>query len=262
MRAFLRLCFVAALLPAGGATADATGTIGVVIMHGKPGTPGQLAKLAAALTTAGYPVETPEMCWSKKRIGDENFTDCLADVDAAIVKLKTNGATKIVVAGTSQGAVAALAYGATHPGIAGVVAMAPAGDPPNLSQAPALAASIESATALTKAGKGDAVTVFNDVITGAQPVTVKATPNAFLSFHGPDSPIATMKRLIAKVLPQLKVPVLWVSGSRDPSQVIAPQAFATVPKHTLSRAVTIDADHAGTPDVAGDAVTAWLASLN
>ena len=72
-------------------------------MHGKTGTPGQLAKLAAALTTAGYPVETPEMCWSKKRIVDENFTDFLADVDAAIVKLKTNGATKIVVAGHSAG---------------------------------------------------------------------------------------------------------------------------------------------------------------
>jgi hypothetical protein len=53
-----------------------------------------------------------------------------------------------------------------------------------------------------------------------------------------------------------------LSGSRDPSQVIAPQAFATVPKNPLSRAVTIDADHGGTPDIAGDAVTAWLATLN
>lgn len=116
-------------------SASATG-IGVVPLHGKTGTPGQLGKLAAALETAGYAVETPEMCWSKARIFDKTLPDCLKDVDAAVAELKAKGATKIVVGGTSQGAVAAIDYGAATTGLAGVIAMAPAADPPDRASFP------------------------------------------------------------------------------------------------------------------------------
>ena len=261
MSLLLKLCFVAALALTCGATANAADTTGVVLLHGKTGMPGQMAKLASTLTAAGYAVETPEMCWSKHRIFDQTFTDCLRDVDAAIVALKTNGASRIVVAGVSQGAMGAFAYGLAHPAIAGIVAMAPAGDPPDLSSAPDLAASIKSALALAKTGKGDAVADFNDVITGNKPFAIKATPKAFLSFHGPQSPIATMKQLFAKVLPSVKVPVLWVAGTRDPTQGAAAQGFARIPENKLSELVTVDADHGGTPDASGGAVVAWLARL-
>jgi pimeloyl-ACP methyl ester carboxylesterase len=257
----LRLCFVAALSVVCGATVNAADTTGVVLLHGKTGMPGQMAKLASALTAAGYAVETPEMCWSKKRIFDETFTDCLRDVDMAIVTLKTNGASRIVVAGVSQGAMAAFAYGVAHPDIAGIVAMAPAGDPPDLSKAPDLAASVKSALALAKAGKGDAVADFNDVITGNKPIAIKATPRAFLSFHDPQSPTATMKQLLGKVLPHVTVPVLWVAGTRDPTQGGAPQGFARIQKNKLSQLVNVDADHGGTPDASGGAVVAWLSQL-
>src|ERR1700747_3462906 len=39
-------------------------TVGVVMMHGKHGTPTQLQQLAAAVANAGFLVERPEMCWS------------------------------------------------------------------------------------------------------------------------------------------------------------------------------------------------------
>jgi dienelactone hydrolase len=190
-----RLCFVATVLVIGG-EAGAADITGIVLLHGKTGMPSQMAKLASALTAAGYAVAMPEMCWSKHRIFDEPFTDCLRDVDAAIVTLKTNGASKIVVAGVSQGAIGAFAYSVAHPDIAGIVAMAPAGDPPDLSKAPDLEASVKSALALAKAGEGDVVADFSDVITGNKPIAIKATPDAFLSFHGPQSPIATMKQLL------------------------------------------------------------------
>ena len=261
MRLLVRLCLVGAALAASAATAAAADTTGVVLLHGKTGMPGQMAKLASTLTAAGYAIETPEMCWSKKRIFDEGFTDCLRDVDTAIVTLKTNGASRIVVAGVSQGAMGAFAYGLAHPEIAGIVVMAPAGDPPDLSKAPDLAASVKSALALAKAGKADTVTDFNDVITGNKPIAIKATPKAFLSFHDPKSPIATMKRLLAEVLPRLTVPVLWVAGTRDPTQGVAPQGFAQIPANKLSQLVNVDADHGGTPDASGGAVVAWLARL-
>ena len=253
---------VAALLVVCGAGANAAATTGVVLVHGKTGTPGQMARLASTLTEAGYTVETPEMCWSKHRIFDEAFPDCLGDIDAAIAKLKTNGATGIVVAGVSQGAIGVFAYGMAHADVSGIVAMAPAGDPPDLSKSPDLAASEKLAVALVKTGKGDAVTDFNDITTGNMPIAIRSTPKAFLSFHDPESPIATMRQLFAKVLPHLKVPVLWVAGTRDPTQGIAVQGFAKIPANELSGIVTVDADHGGTPDESGAVVTAWLRKLH
>ena len=59
---------VAAFLTARGAVADTTG---IVLMHGLQGSPNQVIdSLATALQGAGYLVETPEMCWSRRRIFD------------------------------------------------------------------------------------------------------------------------------------------------------------------------------------------------
>jgi dienelactone hydrolase len=261
MRSLIVVATLCALVFAGATSAIAAGGLGIVLLHGKTGTPNQFDKLAKALTDDGYIVATPEMCWSKARIFDEPFSKCLKDVDAAVAKLRGAGAEVVVVAGMSQGGMAALDYGVDHAGIAAIVAMAPAGDPPDLDKAPALAASIKSAIASVAAGKGDVSTDFNDVITGNVSLPVKATPLAFLSFHGPDSQIATMKRLSATVLPHLKVPVLWIAGTRDPSQNGTRTSFARIPKSPLSRYVDVDTDHVGTPDASPEVLATWLATL-
>src|SRR5437764_11315994 len=49
-------------------------TIGIVLMHGKTGSPSTVIdRLATALQSAGYLVDTPEMCWSQRRIYDRPF---------------------------------------------------------------------------------------------------------------------------------------------------------------------------------------------
>src|SRR5579862_4100985 len=98
---------------------------GIVLMHGKQGGPNQeeLGGLHAALENAGYLVDMPEMCWSGSRIYDESYLDCFADIDAAIARLKAQGATQIVVAGHSLGGNAALGYGARHGGLKGIIAI-------------------------------------------------------------------------------------------------------------------------------------------
>ena len=79
-------------------TASAHGeTVGVVMMHGKHGTPGQLQQLAGTVADAGFAVERPEMCWSAARIYDRTYLECFADIDAATARLKERGATAIVV---------------------------------------------------------------------------------------------------------------------------------------------------------------------
>jgi hypothetical protein len=44
--------------------------------------------MVGGLRKAGYHVETSEMCWSNRRIDDHTFTDCFADVDAAIARAR------------------------------------------------------------------------------------------------------------------------------------------------------------------------------
>jgi pimeloyl-ACP methyl ester carboxylesterase len=78
---------------------------------------------------AGYLVDTPEMCWSRRRIYDRPFLDCLTEIDSAIGRLKGHGTGRIVVAGMRQGGDAALAYGARRANLAGIIALAPAAAP-------------------------------------------------------------------------------------------------------------------------------------
>jgi hypothetical protein len=73
-------------------------TIGIVLMHGKTGSPNTVIdRLAIALQGAGYLVEVPEMCWSRRRIYDRPFLDCLTEIDSAIARVKSRGAGRIVV---------------------------------------------------------------------------------------------------------------------------------------------------------------------
>jgi esterase/lipase len=247
------------LLAASIGVADAS-SIGVLLLHGKTGTPEQLAKLSAALTAAGYAVATPEMCWSKTRIFDKALPDCLKELDASIGLLKSQGATEIVIGGTSQGAVAAIDYGAVTAAVAGIIAMAPAADPADPSKFPDFAAAIQSALAAVKTGKADDRTAFADLANG-QIISVSATAAAFLSFHDPASPVATIREVKAKLLPKLGPPLLWIAGTGDPTQSAARSVFGAARKNALSSFVEVDADHVSTPDASADAIIAWLKTL-
>src|SRR5512135_2987641 len=98
----LGLMALCALFLLSALPAFAGGPIGIVLLHSKTGMPGQMTNLASSLSAAGYLIETPEMCWSKKRIFDKSLSDCLLEVDAAVARLKAKGAGRVVIAGTSQ----------------------------------------------------------------------------------------------------------------------------------------------------------------
>jgi esterase/lipase len=257
----LRLLALGLIFLGGTLPAFAGGTIGIVLLHGKTGMPGAMTNLASVLTAAEYSVEAPEMCWSKKRIFDKTFADCLGEVDAAVARLRAKGASRIVVAGASQGAMGAFGYGATRSGLAGVIGMALAADPVDLAKYPGLSEGIDKAKSLIAAGRGDAPTHLTDIITGGKEMTIKTTANAYMSFHAPDAPIATIQNLQADVLPKETAPILWIAGTNDPTQAIAPKAYAALPANPLNRYATVDADHGGTPDAAADVIIAWLKTL-
>jgi esterase/lipase len=227
-------------------------TIGVVMMHGKHGTPAQLEELAGTVSNAGFVVERPEMCWSATRIYDRAYLECFADIDAAAARLKEHRVTAIVVLGMSLGANAALGFGARRQDLKAIIALAPAHAPEFLSRRADIAQSIASAQAAVAAGRADEKATFTDIDLG-RIFPVSTTPAIYLSFFGPDSP-AVMPENAA----HLTAPLLMVSGSNDPTQNNAANIFAHVPFDPRNKHVTVEADHRGTPIASTAAVLSWL----
>lgn len=252
-----RILAISLMLVLAGLVAPAYAqTIGIVLMHGKTGSPNTIIdQLATALRNAGYLVDTPEMCWSRRRIYDRPFLDCLTEIDSAIGRLTGRGAGRIVVAGMSQGGDAALAYGARRANLAGIIALAPAAAPERQVGFPDIAQSVALARALVVAGRGNETTSFVDRnARGAFSVSTTAT--IYLSYLDPQGP-ANMLDSVRK----LHAPLLWVAGSVDPSQTGANAEFNQAPANPLNHFVMITSDHLGTPNAARDAVLAWLPKL-
>ena len=125
MRSLLRLSVavlaLSGLLAGAPALAQSGGLsgMGVVLLHGKGGVPGAMLEgFGEALKKAGAAIEEPEMPWSHKRIYDATYEQAMAEIDLAVQKLKWRGATRIVIAGHSLGANAAIGYAARRDGLA------------------------------------------------------------------------------------------------------------------------------------------------
>jgi pimeloyl-ACP methyl ester carboxylesterase len=232
-------------------------SLGIVLIHGKQGRSEQFVPIAEAFNQAGWLTERPEMCWSRARIYDRSYLDCLGDIDAAVARLRRRGATDIVVIGMSLGGNAVLAYGARRDGIKGIIALAPAHAPEFISRRPEIADSLDKARGLIAAGRGDAAESFADVNTGEGTsfynFTVNTTAKIYESFFAPDSP-AVMPANAAK----LKAPLLIVSGTSDPTQRGARAIFERVPAHAMNRFVEVNATHTGTPAAGRATMFSWL----
>jgi pimeloyl-ACP methyl ester carboxylesterase len=253
---------LAALVLAASIPAAAATRVGIVMLHGLGGVPLGSANargfvvggtLIPALRRAGYLVATPELCYASRRMYDRAFTDCFADVDAAVAALRAQGATTIVVGGESLGALMAFAYASIHPDVVAVVACAPAGDAVS-KRAAGIRNAVTSAQAAVDAGRGDVVQAFPETNTGRygrEDFTVRTTPRIYLSFHDPDGP-ANLEMELSRV----NAPVLWLAGSRDRTQPGAPPDALNVDPRTTF--LVIDSDHLSTPDVGTPAILAWL----
>lgn len=78
--------------------------IGIVIIHGKGGSPTKyVSGLANALESKGYLVANLEIPWSKKREYDTTAEGGVQEVATALSMLQSKGAQKLFVSGHSQG---------------------------------------------------------------------------------------------------------------------------------------------------------------
>jgi dienelactone hydrolase len=227
--------------------------IGIVLMHGKQGGSNALAQLAGRLEAAGHLVERPMLCWSHDRIYDKPFPDCLAEIDAAVARLKSRGADQIVVGGQSLGGSAALAYGASRDGVAGVIAIVPA-PAPGVARRPEIARELERAKSLIAAGKGDQRIRFADV--NQAPISVETTPRIYVSFLDSEGPA----NLVANT-GKLRAPLLWLTADQDGSAMTRAAGFGKAPQNPLNRYVTLHAGHFNAPDAAAGPMIDWLVEL-
>jgi pimeloyl-ACP methyl ester carboxylesterase len=182
---------------------------GIVMMHGKGSMPeGPITPLVAALKSNGAIVSTPIMPWHGRQGRPDSYIEtydqAMQKIARDVRELRSRGATKIVVAGQSFGANAALGYAVRDgQGLAGIMMVAP-GHTPELRQSRAhVQTGVAKAKELIAAGRGDIVTTLPDFNQG-QTFNVQSKPAAYLSFFDPDG-AAAMSRNAAAIPP---LPVL------------------------------------------------------
>jgi predicted alpha/beta-hydrolase family hydrolase len=241
-----------------GSAANAAGTLGVVILHGKQGTPEFMEPIASAFRSAGFLTETPEMPWSRQRIYDAPFSQSLSEIDSAVARLREKGATKVVVAGMSMGGPAVIAFGATRQGVDGLLAWAPAHDPVN---DPAMRSSrfldaVASARSLIDTGKGDEVQTFPEI--NKDIFSVRATPKVWLSYWDPDGSNSMPRNAAAF---SRSIPLMIVVTPRDPFPVDENYILRKTPAHPLSRLLKIDVPHLRVPFESREQSIAWLKAV-
>lgn len=239
-----------------GHVAPAAGDdLGVVLLHGKGGSPsGYVRELASTLQSKGHIVSAPTMPWAQNRIYDASFDDAMREIDREIDSLRQKGANFVVVAGHSLGANAALGYAASRDGVGGIIALAPAHTPELPGFMKRVAQDVSRARSLVATGKGKEKHRFSDVNQG-QRLEVAATADVYLSWFDPDGRAVMPKSAASFKIP---TPLLLVVGSGDHGK---DYIFDRAPQHPKSRFVIVRADHFAVPSAAIEEVVTWLNSL-
>lgn len=236
-----------------------TEKIGVVLMHCKDEEPDKFIDgVASALAREGYLVVTPEMPWSHRRRYDKSYEDALIEIDHCVEDLRARGAKRIVIAGHSLGANAALRYGATRDRVAGIMMLGP-GQSPEWTLGKMVATSIEKAKTLVASGHGEEVATFDDSDQGAR-ISVRATAKIYMSYFDPEG-AAVMSKNAAQLKPG--TPLLFIVGKKDRFYGYYTKAYAVdrAPMNPMNRFLEVSADHRGTPNQSIDAVLDWLHCL-
>lgn len=266
---FLRLCAVVsgALAIGGLAGCVTTSTnsvssngIGVVIMHGKGGSPARhVSGLASTMQGKGYAVANLEMPWSGKRNYDVDVAAAEKQVDAALDGLRARGAKTLFVAGHSQGAVFALHYGSKHQ-VDGIIAMAPGGDVGGQPFTGQLGPSVLKAKQLVAAGQGSKTEKFYDYEGSKGLHPVNTTASNYLSWFEPDG---AMNQGIATRNLNPATPVLFVGPTRDYKGLLrVKQAmFNSLPRNPLTKLYEPNSTHMDAPSASIDEIIRWTAEV-
>lgn len=260
-RRLVTLALLAASTLLGGIAYAQDAKIGVLMLHGK--SPGSnrdpnMSRLKPVLEGAGMLVLYPDMPWSRSRYLDGNWDKAMAEMATHVQALRSQGATKIVIAGHSLGVPAAMSFAARGGDVQALVLLAPGHVPVRYYSAlqnTSVRESIDEARKLVADGKGDSRERFNDINQGKQQPVV-ATAKDYLSYFDPTSD-AEMSVTASRIPPG--TPVMTVVGDEDGISKYAKPYFADkFPANPKSQYLEVKANHLTTPVVASEAVVVWI----
>jgi pimeloyl-ACP methyl ester carboxylesterase len=250
----------ALVLFTGAAMAQTTPqAVGVVVMHGKGGLPTKyVAELASGLEAKGHQVANIEMPWSGNRNYDVNTAAAEAEIDAALTRRRSKGASRLFVAGHSQGGTFALYYGSKH-AVDGIISIAPGASTASQVIREKLGESLDDARKLAAAGKAGETARLADFEGAKGTYTVICKPDNYLTWFDPDGAMNLMKS-IRTMRPE--TPVLLVVPKNDyPALLKAKQAnfdALPLPRNPRTKLYEPDATHTGAPAASRDEVSRWM----
>ncbi|AEC20169.1 hypothetical protein PT7_1629 [Pusillimonas sp. T7-7] len=241
-------------------TSMATNGMGVVVMHGKGGSPTRhVSGLASSLQGKGYAVANLDMPWSGKRNYDVDVAAADKEVAAALEGLKARGAKTVFVAGHSQGGLFALHYGNKHL-VDGVIAMAPGGDVGSQTFTGKLGPSVLAAKEMVAAGQGSTTAKFYDYegSKGLQPINTTATN--YLSWFTPDG---AMNMGIAVRGMNPATPALYIGPMGDYKGLLRNKQamFRSLPRNPQTKLYEPRASHLGAPAASIDEIVRWTTEV-
>lgn len=230
--------------------------IGIVIMHGKGGSPTKfVADLARSLEGKGYLVANLEMPWSGSRNYDVNVSRAEEEIEAAVAGLRGKGAKKVFVSGHSQGGLFALHVAGKH-SVDGVIAIAPGGSVASPVFREKLGESVTRARQLVAEGKGNEPTRLEDYegSRGAYPIVT--IPAAYVTWFDPEGAM-NMPRAARAANPQ--IPILWIVPKRDYPGLLKTTipTFGTLPTNALTKLYEPGSDHLGAPSASAEEIVRW-----
>ncbi len=234
--------------------------IGIVIMHGKGGSPTRhVSDLASSLEGKGYLVANLEMPWSGRRNYDVNVSAAVKEVESAFDTLRSKGAQKLFVAGHSQGGVFAIYLG-TKLSVDGIIAIAPGGNVGNPTFREKLGESVGLARKLIAEGKGDEKTSFSDYEGAKGIYPVLTTPSLYISWFDPDG---AMNQTTALKSMNPQVPILFIAPTGDYPGLrnLKNQLFSLLPKNPLSKLYEPNASHLDAPSASRDEIMRWTTEV-
>lgn len=248
-------CLVLLLLAAPLAALAQADRIGIVLMHGKHGSPGGLiAGLAESLVKQGYLVASLDMPWSNRRTYDVPVSRAEEEVQAALADLRGKGARKVFLAGHSLGGAFA-AHLAGKVAVDGTIAIAPGGDVSNRVYRIHVHESLSRARRLVEEGQGATPVDLVDYEGGA-PYTIPAVPAAYVTWFDPDGAL-NLRRAARAASPES--PFLWIVPKHDYPGLLKTTLplYHSLPRHPLTRLYEPDADHRGAPTASIEEIVRW-----
>lgn len=235
--------------------------IGIVMLHGKnPGSnrDPNFRLLVNVFEREDWVVAFPNMPWASMRYLDGNWDQAMAEIAEQVTKLRSKGATKIVLVGHSIGSPASLSFAARGGDVQALVLVAPGHNPIAFYTLPRMKAvhdSVDEARALVASGKGAEKSRFSDFNQGKD-LSVSMTASDYLSYLDPNSD-AEMSLTAARVPAQ--VPVMAVIGDADPLfKALRSSVYDKLPTNPKNQYLEVQANHLTTPEVASAEIVTWI----